>query len=330
MAHESSQPAPVLITTYTRYNHLRQTVEALRENYLADQTDLFIASDYPKIDTDKEAVDKIRDYLGQIAGFKSVIPILREKNHGFEENFLKSKNHIYEHYDRIIFMEDDIVTAPGFLKFINDGLDAYQDNQSVYAICGYLYDSYRQFVSNSNQVFLDIFNAWGYGTWRDKDRNIERGPELSRRFLRSPKLFFLMNCTAPPLFQIAIASAENNLVAEDLDFTLNMIEKKKCCVFPFKSLVRNIGFDGSGVHCGKLYQDQYINQEIYLEIIEIEALKETFVTEKNRKATYRHHGGTPYMLKSFAKMFTRFWAKLLLPPIIYEKARAYFLIRYIK
>lgn len=325
MALGYSRIAPVLIMTYTRYNHLRQTVDALRKNYLADNTDLFIVSDYQKTDTDKEAVDKVRDYICNIDGFKSITPVLREKNYGMADNFFKSKEEIYERYDRIIYMEDDIVTAPGFLKFINDGLDAYQENQDVYAVCGYLYDIYDQLVPTKNQIFLNAFCAWGYGTWRDKDINIERGPDLSRRFLRVPKLFFAMNRTAPHLFSLAIGSAENTLVAEDVDFALNMIEKKKYCVFPFKSLVRNIGHDGSGVHCGKLNSDLYKRQEICEEIIEIEAIKKPFLVEENRKAIYRHLGGTPYMLKSFAKMFMRTLAKRLLPEIIYKKARAFFL-----
>lgn len=319
-----SRTAPVLILTYNRYNHLRQTVEALRGNYLADNTDLFIVSDYQKTDKDKEAVDKIRNYICNIDGFKSITPILREKNYGIADNFFKSKEEIYERYDRIIYMEDDIVTAPGFLKFINDGLNAYEENQDVYAICGYLYPCSDKLVPTKNQIFLNAFNAWGYGTWRDKDRIIERGSRLSRRFLCVPKLFFAMSRTAPHLFNLAVASAEHRLVVEDLDFTLNMIEKKKYCVFPIKSLVRNIGHDGSGEHCGKLNSDPYKRQEICEELMEIEAIKKPFLVEENRKAIYRHLGGTPCMLKSFATMFMKFLAKRLLPEMIYIKAKAFF------
>ena len=82
--------------TYTRYNHLQQTVEALKKNYLAYQTDLFIASDYQKTDKDKEAVDKVRDYIRNIDGFKSITPVLREKNYGSVDNFFKSKEEIYK------------------------------------------------------------------------------------------------------------------------------------------------------------------------------------------------------------------------------------------
>ena len=319
MAHKLLQPAPVLIMTYTRYNHLWQTVEALKKNYLADQTDLFIASDYQKTDKDKEAVDKVRDYIYNIDGFKSITPVLREKNYGYGDNFYKSKEKIYENYDRLIFMEDDIVTAPGFLKFINDGLDAYQDNQDIYAICGYLYYCQQQFVSTYNQVCLHGFNTWGYGVWREKEKSIERGVKFVKEFIRNPRFFVEMNRAAPDLFPNAVIVAEKNLVAEDVIIHLNMIKQRRFCIFPFKSLVRNIGLDGSGIHCVR--NDVIGQQEIYEGLIEITPITNPFEDKKNTKLIYKYFGGTKKMMKYFATLFPRYVAKLLLPRLFYRKCR---------
>lgn len=54
---------PVLIGTYTRLPHLRQTISALQENYLAGQTDIYIASDFPRDPSDAKAVDELRKYV---------------------------------------------------------------------------------------------------------------------------------------------------------------------------------------------------------------------------------------------------------------------------
>lgn len=304
--------APVLIITYNRYDHLRQTVEALKQNYLADQTILFIASDYPKSELDRESVQKVREYIKSICGFKSVIPIFREYNYGAIENALSAIKKVFGEYDRLIIMEDDIVTGKGFLKFINDGLEKYKDNKEIYAICGYLW-ALQNAKPVENQIFLHAFAAWGCGIWKAKEAWIQGGPDLAREFLSSSKLFCKMNRASPHYLLMVASIAKGHLVAGDVDRCLTMIKCQKLCLFPPKSLVRNIGFDGSGIHCG--LDSRYASQPINQEVVDITASVPVMELEVNRDALYNYFGGNAELLKNiFIYCMQR-----ILPPFILNK-----------
>jgi hypothetical protein len=307
-----SDVAPVLIITYTRYDHLRQTVEALRQNYLADQTVLFIASDYPKSEVDRDAVQKVRGYIKSISGFKYVVPIFREYNYGAIQNSSLAKRQIFEEYDRLIVMEDDIVTGRGFLKFVNDGLEKYKSNDDIYAVCGYLWPM-KHIVTSGNQIFLHAFCAWGYGMWRDKEVGVQSGPELSMEFLSSLKLFYRMNRASPHYLPMVASIARGQLVAGDVDRSLTLIKCRKLCLFPPKSLVRNIGFDGSGLHC--CFDNHFALQPICHEMIDITPLDLVVESEVNRKALYNHFGGNI----AFLKAMSLYCAQEILPPFVFSK-----------
>ena len=55
--------APVLLFTYNRPSHTRQTLEALMNNHLCNDSELYIFSDGYKDDSDKKNVQKVRKLI---------------------------------------------------------------------------------------------------------------------------------------------------------------------------------------------------------------------------------------------------------------------------
>ena len=53
-------PAPILLFVYNRPTHTLKTLNALRQNKLSDQSELFIFSDGYKSEADKAEVEKVR------------------------------------------------------------------------------------------------------------------------------------------------------------------------------------------------------------------------------------------------------------------------------
>ncbi len=81
-------PAPIVLFVYNRPWHTRQTVEALKRDEMANESDLFIFSDGPKDGKAKEKVQEVRNYIKTITGFKKVEIIEREKNWGLANNII--------------------------------------------------------------------------------------------------------------------------------------------------------------------------------------------------------------------------------------------------
>jgi len=70
--------APVVLFVYNRLHHLQQTLEALKANKLAEDSELIIFSDGPKKDEPSLAVQQVRNYIRGVEGFKKVSIIERD------------------------------------------------------------------------------------------------------------------------------------------------------------------------------------------------------------------------------------------------------------
>ncbi len=64
--------APIALFSYMRLDTLKKTVEALKTNDLASQSELYIFSDAARNGEDAFVVSQVRDYLQTITGFKKI------------------------------------------------------------------------------------------------------------------------------------------------------------------------------------------------------------------------------------------------------------------
>ncbi len=119
--------APVALFVYNRPDHTRQTIEALLANPLANQTPLHVFSDAPRNESASLAVAEVRSYIRSIAGFKSVTIIERETNFGLARSIIDGVTALSEECGRVIVMEDDLITSPHFLSYMNDALTHYEN-----------------------------------------------------------------------------------------------------------------------------------------------------------------------------------------------------------
>lgn len=241
--------APVGIPTYTRLTHLQKTIEALQANPLSTDTDLYIYSDGPRTG-DEERVNELRAYIRAIGGFKSV-NIIEQKDNDFIKNNYGCIRDLLSKHGKIIFMEDDIATTSGFLKFMNEGLNFYKDDKKVLTINGYNIPA--KFPKNyRHDYFLSKhYNAWGLGTWQDRGlvemMNYNHGYS---EIMRDKKLYKKIYKIYPALIGGLKRIENGSLDAGDFKVAFHAIKNDMFHIRPVRSLVQNIGFDGTGVHSG--------------------------------------------------------------------------------
>ena len=155
--------APIILFTYCRPDHTRRTVEALKHNELAADSDIFIYSDAAKNHNAEIGVKQTREYLKTIEGFKSITIIEREKNWGLANSLIDGISTVINKYGYAIIVEDDIVTSPYFLRFMNDALIKYRENMSVGVIHGYtmnLGDNMPDALFLYNKIISDKSNIY--------------------------------------------------------------------------------------------------------------------------------------------------------------------------
>jgi len=238
--------APIALFVYNRPEHTRRTVEALRRNDLAADSDLFIFSDVARNVEAAASVRAVRDYIGRIEGFRSVRTVARETNFGLASSIIDGVTEVCREYGRVIVLEDDLVTSAHFLRFMNEALDTYKNDEGVASIHGYWYPVDAPVPET---FFLRVASSWGWATWSRAWKLFERDgekllAELRRR--KQTKTFDLggaIDYTRMLEDQIA---GKNDSWAIRWDASVFLADKVS--LYSRASLVRNIGFDGSGRH----------------------------------------------------------------------------------
>lgn len=236
--------APVVISTYGRVDKLKLTLEALENNTLARDTEVFVYSDGPAYGDEnrvKEVRDFLLDYQPNFSLFKVV---LRDRNFGIFQNRMALKERL-ELSNRVIFLEEDNITAPGFLTFLNNGLETYEYDLRVISISGYT-KAYDYLESYSKDYYgVKRFSSWGYGCWKRSFDPYMR-PE---HYLSLWKLKKKLSLVGEDIYYMARKVRANRLDALDVRVMLYQNFTNQYTLYPRKSLVDNIGHDGTGLHC---------------------------------------------------------------------------------
>lgn len=240
-------PAPILLFTYNRYFHTKATVEALQKNKLASDSKLIIYSDGPRSNKDLQEVNRVRSYLNTVDGFKEVKVYSKETNFGLAESIIGGVTEALNIYDQIIVLEDDHVTSPFFLDYMNQNLVLYSDTQNIASIHGYVYPV----QGLPSRFFLRGADCWGWGTWKRAWRHFNpNGQELFDQ-LKRQKLLKSFNFDNSFNFSGMLKSqikGKNDSWA--IRWYASAFLKEMLTLYPGTSYVHNIGNDASGTHNG--------------------------------------------------------------------------------
>ncbi|WP_217496505.1 glycosyltransferase [Providencia heimbachae] len=168
-----SNLAPVVLFVYARPSHTQRTVDALLLNPDALSTDLIVYSDGARNDSDTEAVNQVRNIFKGINGFNSIKLIERKKNYGLAQNIIDGVTEVCNEYGKVIVLEDDIVTSPSFLNFMNAALNKYEKEKKVWHISGWNYPL-KNVEKLPDAFFWRTMNCWGWATWDDRWKYFEK------------------------------------------------------------------------------------------------------------------------------------------------------------
>jgi hypothetical protein len=256
--------APIILFVYNRPEHTKKTIDALRLNQLATESSLFIFSDGNKNENDRKAVEEVRNYIVTISEFKDVKITLRDKNLGLADSVISGVTEVIEKFGKAIVLEDDIVTSPYFLKFMNEALDFYEKDKRIYSISGYNFpiqipDEYQHKIYISPRP-----SSWGWGTWKDRWEKVDWIISDYDQFLSNKKEIKKFNLGGNDLTRMLKKQMSGKINSWAIRWTYAHYKGKGYCLFPLKSFAKNIGADRSGVHTRKtnkfkvdVYEEEY-------------------------------------------------------------------------
>lgn len=245
--------APIVLFVYNRPVHTRRTVAALRQNNLAGESDLFIFSDAAKSQAVEAAVCEVREFIKTIDGFRTVSIAERERNWGLANSIIDGVTTVLNQHGRVIVLEDDLVTSPYFLEYMNAALHHYKNDQKAFSIGAYNFP--EQTMSIPSDYSWDTYASyrccsWGWGTWADRWKRIDWDVRDYPTFMQDRVAQKSFNRGGPDMTRMLTMQQEQRIDSWAIRFCYAHYVNLMHCIYPVKTLVKNIGLDDSGTHCG--------------------------------------------------------------------------------
>ena len=297
--------APIIVFSYNRPDHLRRTLEALSQNDLASESVLYIYCDGAKDNASKEQrirVDKNREIAHNVRGFKDVHVVEREHNVGLKDNIVGAVTEIVNQFGRVVTLEDDVVSSIGFLKYMNDALELYADEDRVMHVSAYMYPHKCRLPES---FFYPVpYPGGGWATWkRAWDCYNDNSQELYD--------YWKDNWSKFDVFGGDYLSKQLKM---NVDGTLNtwfikwyavVNQKEALTLYPGSSLTNNIGFDEMATNCYSTNKFDVIP----VDYVKVEQ-SPLVVNKKASRVIYDFYQGHWYNRSRRRKLFTEVMKKI--------------------
>jgi hypothetical protein len=243
--------APIALFVYNRPEHTRRTLKFLQQNQLAAESRLYIFSDGPKNAAAESLVAEVRQLIREVDGFKSVEIVERQENWGLAKSIITGVTQLVNEYGRIIVFEDDLITSPYTLRYFNEALAQFEQEEKVMHIGAYMYPLPLETSEKLPETFFfRAATSWGWATWARAWQHFNPDVnDLMKQFNAEQKHQFAIEGTMNFWKQMKeLKWGRNNSWA--IRWYASIFLRGGLTLNPAHSLVSNIGHDGSGVHSG--------------------------------------------------------------------------------
>lgn len=243
--------APIALFVYNRPEHTRRTLKFLQQNQLAAESRLYIFSDGPKNAAAESLVAEVRQLIREVDGFKSVEIVERQENWGLAKSIITGVTQLVNEYGRIIVFEDDLITSPYTLRYFNEALAHFEQEEKVMHIGAYMYPLPLETSEKLPETFFfRAATSWGWATWARAWQHFNPDVnDLMKQFNAEQKHQFAIEGTMNFWKQMKeLKWGRNNSWA--IRWYASIFLRGGLTLNPAHSLVSNIGHDGSGVHSG--------------------------------------------------------------------------------
>ncbi len=288
--------APITLFIYNRPWHTRKCLESLVANPEAKDSVLYIFADGPKSGASAETLESIaaaRAVAKEKQWCGEVIVIEREQNFGLAKSIMAGVAEVLDKHGKIIVLEDDLLLAPGFLEFMNGGLNLYENEEKVFHVSGFIYPVKKEEFP-ADTFFLYNASCLGWGTWSRAWKYFN--PNAAELLTKIPKeeykdFNFGMGLSFTKMLREA---AEGKISSWAVRWYASIYINRGLSLHPNQSFVNNTGFDGSGVNSGIFdYQwNKNLAKKVKLEKIPLE------ISHQARMAVKRFY----YKMKFYWKL----------------------------
>lgn len=296
--------APVVVFAYNRPKHLKKTLEALAKNALANESILYIYCDGAKSEASEEQkarVLKVREVAKDASGFKEVNVVEREKNVGLMDNIVDGVSTIISQYGKVIVFEDDMITSPGTLRYFNDALEVYEEEEKVMHVVSYMFP--HRYPLPETFFYQVPYPGGGWATWERAWRYFPQDITALYDYWKNDwRTFNYWDHDGHDLIEQLVNNYKGTLRTWFIRWYAELFRRGGLVLYPGRSLVTNIGFDGSGANCHRLERNPWWVEHLASEI-KVKRKRRIRENKWAAREIYAFHGGYWYNRRRRKKFF---------------------------
>jgi len=244
--------APIVLFVYNRVEYVNRLIDSLSKNSLCKESDLIIFADGNKNEGDYERVQKVRAYINDIPKkdiFKNVTIYEKEENSGLAKSIIYGVSTVFEKYEKVIVLEDDLIVSKNFLDFMNQALDYYKDEKKVWSVSGFSRNIEYLTHIEEDMYFAVRAQSWSWGTWKDRWELVDWEVRDYNRFKRDFAQRKAFNDGGNDMASMLDRQQSGTINSWAIRFCYNQFKQKAFTVQPTMTLVQNSGQDSSGTNC---------------------------------------------------------------------------------
>jgi len=241
--------SPIALFAYNRPEKLRIAIESLADNELSGVSDLYVFVDGPKSTKDTFLIQDVIGIIQSVNGFKSINLHTSEINLGLAISVRTGIDFVLGLAPTVIVIEDDLIMAPSFLEYVNEGLSLFKDDNRVASIQGYQYPIVPPI---KKPVALRGADCWGWATWKNRWQSSMFDAKKLYEQIKLQNLQYEFDLYgAMPYTQMLKDQIDGKIDSWAICWHASMFIQGCVSLYPAESLIVNNGHDGKGTHGDK-------------------------------------------------------------------------------
>ncbi len=240
----------VLLTGFNRPELLAEVIERIRA---VAPPRVYLAVDGPRqgIPGEAEKVRACQQLADTLDWGCEVFTLFREVNLGCGRGVSGAIDWFFDHEERGVILEDDILPAPDFFPYVDSMLEWYAEDPRIAAITGTNFIPPALQSDSQMPRLTRVPLVWGWATWRQVWREYSFDIAGWREGWSREAMKHAMGGTNPAKM---LWSANFDLMARhsidtwDLQFVYACMRNRQLTIAPPVNLVENVGFREDATH----------------------------------------------------------------------------------
>ena len=240
---------PIILFCYNRPNHFERVVKSIKDN-LPEKNNfkLLIICDGPKNEYDYKQKIKILNLINKI-NFIEKNFIERKINFGWKKNLSETLDNLFQEYEALIILNDDNLLKKGFFEFMSEAYKKYMHQEKVQVISGYNYPFNFPIEYDHDAYFTNRCGIASVLVKKNFWKGVSQMEKNHLHVIHSKNDRNLLNSSGEDNIIMFIEDHLKYTESMGIWFSYYLVKKDYLCLRPKISLMENIGYDNSGMHC---------------------------------------------------------------------------------